>query len=1262
MTINDTSQSAGQPAFILNLQQGPGAGQQYVIEKNVTTIGRDAGVDVSVDDSQISRHHATLTWTGDVFVLKDLNSSNGTFVNGERITGLCEVQPGDVLGFGTLVQMGLQVSAPVAAAAAVGGFWRWLLLLAALLVLCIFGSAALIGNSIYNPRPITRPVVLFHTPLDGASVTVGDELLLHAVARGEVRISRLEIWIDDELYDSHSSTLEEGTSPLPHQVHWTVAIPGEHTLTVRAFNVDGERSQASVRITALALEDVDGDGVVDGEDACPTIPGSRAAEGCPDRDGDGIADADDSCPDTAGLPEGDGCPVPTEGDRDGDGVLDESDTCPDEPGAPRADGCPDADGDGIGDAADACPDEPGFPGAPGGDGCPAEDGEDRDGDGVADVDDACVEEAGAPSAEGCPDRDGDGITDAEDACPDDPGPPEDGCPVPGDGDRDGDGIADADDRCPDEAGTAEAAGCPDRDGDGVADSDDACPDDAGAGADGCAEVPGGGGGPEDTDSDGDGVLDREDSCPAEPGDPENAGCPEGESGDRDGDGVEDDVDLCLDEAGLAEHGGCPRPGEGEDSDGDGILDDEEGPGSWFDGLDPEGLGFFFDDVIIMNPVEFEALTFRVDDRYDEVNCYASLAGSDMERYGPFDPLGDRSWDIAAYLGGENSRQLAVESGEALEVRAECTADTYEMGPGGGWGSHFDLGSFAVLHTAEEWDGRVLIQRSSGSESGRSFEVEYRICAGNCDSSEFPPPILSLLHHGSEKTLIWSWDGGDRDTIDGFKVYMDGNYIFSLPTDVYTSSVRHLEPLCGLEGRREFSMTAYRGDLESPHSNLAYWSSQPCPRSIQVTFEGLSTFYLGDDEWWADGTVGPIYGNFSAEGSNAETLSFFAVDYGNRWGERDRGYRLRNTRYYPVQGIFDWVHTQMASCLGNGCPLYTASEVNFVTIELGPYDDLTFGAWIRDVDSGNADDTLFDGQRTLDHDEIRPGLFSVRDRNMELTISIDVMVGPQAGADPDLTITDVTQEEESGQLRIHVFNNASDLIDQDMEVRLERLDGTHVVTETWETVTIPSGGSRILQGGALVLEPSDLRVILDPEDRITESNEDNNIYETPVTMRVEFISVWAHHCNENSCSIFDCDSEHVFHVYAGFGTDRHEVNWVGRNVRFPEDGHLRACGGPAICDTDPDEDWRMEGNERYIFEFEMPADEDLFIMVTGAEQDTISNNDSLGYVLHSYGSDESWGDREATYSDDYGERCICDDTFCIPCSNGLTAWWRITRVR
>ena len=118
--------------------------------------------------------------------------------------------------------------------------------------------------------------------------------------------------------------------------------------------------------------DTDGDGIVDPDDECKTVPGVAEYKGCPipDTDGDGILDPDDQCIDVAGVEAYHGCPIP---DTDGDGILDTEDECRDVAGVAEYHGCPipDTDADGILDPDDRCPTEPETKnGFEDGDGCP----------------------------------------------------------------------------------------------------------------------------------------------------------------------------------------------------------------------------------------------------------------------------------------------------------------------------------------------------------------------------------------------------------------------------------------------------------------------------------------------------------------------------------------------------------------------------------------------------------------------------------------------------------------------------------------------------------------------------------------------------------------------------------------------------------------------------------------------------------------------------------------------------------------------------
>lgn len=74
----------------LAILDGPDAGSVYRIEKPRVTIGR-SGADLTLNDSEASRQHASLEIREMVFTVSDLGSTNGTIVNGEKINEPTEI-------------------------------------------------------------------------------------------------------------------------------------------------------------------------------------------------------------------------------------------------------------------------------------------------------------------------------------------------------------------------------------------------------------------------------------------------------------------------------------------------------------------------------------------------------------------------------------------------------------------------------------------------------------------------------------------------------------------------------------------------------------------------------------------------------------------------------------------------------------------------------------------------------------------------------------------------------------------------------------------------------------------------------------------------------------------------------------------------------------------------------------------------------------------------------------------------------------------
>lgn len=91
--------------YRLIIKQGPVPGKVFEIAKQVITIGRDVKSDFVVNDAEVSRSHTRLTVHSDGCLVEDLASTNGSFINGQRITTGKMIRPGDVLGMGETVLM-----------------------------------------------------------------------------------------------------------------------------------------------------------------------------------------------------------------------------------------------------------------------------------------------------------------------------------------------------------------------------------------------------------------------------------------------------------------------------------------------------------------------------------------------------------------------------------------------------------------------------------------------------------------------------------------------------------------------------------------------------------------------------------------------------------------------------------------------------------------------------------------------------------------------------------------------------------------------------------------------------------------------------------------------------------------------------------------------------------------------------------------------------------------------------------------------------
>ncbi|MCB0153161.1 MAG: FHA domain-containing protein, partial [Anaerolineae bacterium] len=75
--------------------------QIFPLSQDLVTIGRKSGNTIVLgNDLRVSRHHATIQWRGGHYFIRDVGSSNGTFVNGVQISELRQLESGDKIEVG----------------------------------------------------------------------------------------------------------------------------------------------------------------------------------------------------------------------------------------------------------------------------------------------------------------------------------------------------------------------------------------------------------------------------------------------------------------------------------------------------------------------------------------------------------------------------------------------------------------------------------------------------------------------------------------------------------------------------------------------------------------------------------------------------------------------------------------------------------------------------------------------------------------------------------------------------------------------------------------------------------------------------------------------------------------------------------------------------------------------------------------------------------------------------------------------------------
>ena len=87
------------------IRHGSQQEKEHILSENNMTIGRERINDIVVNDPEVSRRHSRIAQTQDGYTIEDLGSTNGTFVNGQRITTPTRLYHGDTLEFGESIRV-----------------------------------------------------------------------------------------------------------------------------------------------------------------------------------------------------------------------------------------------------------------------------------------------------------------------------------------------------------------------------------------------------------------------------------------------------------------------------------------------------------------------------------------------------------------------------------------------------------------------------------------------------------------------------------------------------------------------------------------------------------------------------------------------------------------------------------------------------------------------------------------------------------------------------------------------------------------------------------------------------------------------------------------------------------------------------------------------------------------------------------------------------------------------------------------------------
>jgi len=539
-------------------------------------------------------------------------------------------------------------------------------------------------------------------------------------------------------------------------------------------------------------------------------------------------------------------------------------------------------------------------------------------------------------------------------------------------------------------------------------------------------------------------------------------------------------------------GGSPAGEAPPDSESPPPPDRPSAPGSPRDLL--SSLGWFsmraIPSEVEPSAIRLEILDLTTSRTLDGLHCYIGL-GDTPPRWYPdedhdqstdesFSSLGAGIWDVATTFSDDNALALPWGTTDTLTMEVTCVGLT------GGGLEAVETGYLSFGIPVDSWDG---IARSITSEPREgTFRLTYRVTPlyGDppgrsiaLDLDMLPPANLRMGFY----TL--HWDYPEDEPVDGFRIFVNEELQWIEPADARQSYLPYewLNPPCSQI--YNFTVDAFLGEDWSPPSNPVTVDggepgSEECERTLIVEFTDLETYDLSDDEDHG-GWIGPVYGSFYI---NEEEVRFNSACSGSG--------------YCDYMGFDDYSTYSVRSLTSHWGPGPAR-----ITLSVPMDEDIVVGFEINDQDSApwNSDDRVCADSRYVRADDlVRASTSHVGDERTGCRVSFSISptldspaIDPSGQPPlPQLGVTDLTVDEATGQLEIHIVNGGhATWPGRDLQIIARWPSGALIGQFTFPELVLRPGHSTILKHPDLVPSPHPplgACILLDPGNVVLEEDD------------------------------------------------------------------------------------------------------------------------------------------------------------------------------